>query len=84
MSNEPAAVVLVGANDGKTVLVAALTAGLVSRGLTAADVLKPLAAAAGGNAGGKPDVAMGGGPNPIAADEVPIVVRQRLRELLGA
>jgi alanyl-tRNA synthetase len=68
----------------RSVLVAALTDPLVSRGLTAADLLKPLASAAGGNAGGKPDVAMGGGPNPVAAAEVPIVVRQRLRELLGA
>jgi alanyl-tRNA synthetase len=83
LSKEPAAMVLVGTGE-RSVLVAALTDPLVSRGLTAADLLKPLASAAGGNAGGKPDVAMGGGPNPVAAAEVPIVVRQRLRELLGA
>jgi alanyl-tRNA synthetase len=84
LSKEPAAVVLVGAGGERTVLVAALTDALVARGLTASDLLKPLASAAGGNAGGKPDLAMGGGPNPIAGDEVPVVVRQRLRELLGA
>jgi alanyl-tRNA synthetase len=82
-SNEPAAVALVGTGGGKTALVAALTNPLVARGVTAADLVKPLAAAAGGNAGGKPELAMGGGPRSIAAEEAPIVVRQRLRELLG-
>ena len=80
----PAAVVLVGTDGGKTTMVAALTGPLVSRGLTAAEVLQPLAAAAGGNAGGRPDLAMGGGPNAVPADEVPLVVRQRLRDLLDA
>jgi alanyl-tRNA synthetase len=82
-ANEPAAVVLVGGADGKTVLVAALTNPLVQRGVTAADLVKPLAAAAGGNAGGKPELAMGGGPRTISAEEAPIVIQQRLRELLG-
>jgi alanyl-tRNA synthetase len=83
LANEPAAVVLVGTDGGKTSLVAALTAPLVSRGLTAADVVQPLAVAAGGKAGGKPELAMGGGPNPIAAEEAPMVIRRRLHELLG-
>jgi alanyl-tRNA synthetase len=84
LSGEPAAIVLVGRGGGKTALVAALTNPVIQRGLTAADLVKPLAAAAGGNAGGKPELAMGGGPNEISADEAPIVIKQRLRELLGA
>ncbi|HJP65326.1 MAG TPA: alanine--tRNA ligase, partial [Actinomycetota bacterium] len=79
----PVAVVLVGTDGGKTSVVGALTAPLVSRGLTAADVVQPLATAAGGKAGGKPELAMGGGPHPIPPDEAAMVVRQRLHELLG-
>jgi alanyl-tRNA synthetase len=83
LAAEPAAVILVGTGGGKTALVAALTNPLIQRGLTAADLVKPLAAAAGGNAGGKPELAMGGGPNEISPDEAPVVIQQRLRELLG-
>ncbi len=84
LSHDQAAVVLVGTEGGKTSVVAALTGPLTLRGLTAAELVQPLAAAAGGNAGGRPDLAMGGGPNALPAEEVPVVVRQRLRELLGA
>jgi alanyl-tRNA synthetase len=84
LSADPAAVVLVGNDSGKTTLVAALTTPLVGRGVTAAELLRPLATAAGGNAGGRPDLAMGGGPHAVSADEVPVAVRQRLHELLDA
>src|SRR5439155_15016425 len=60
--HQPAAVVLVGPGSGKTLLVAALTDDLLSRGLTAGALLEPAAKALGGNAGGKPELAMGGGP----------------------
>ncbi|MFN2589305.1 MAG: alanine--tRNA ligase [Actinomycetota bacterium] len=83
LSDQAAAVVLVGTDGGKTSLVAALTNALVARGMTAADLVQPLAEAAGGKAGGKPELAMGGGPNPIEADDAPAVIRRRLHELLG-
>jgi alanyl-tRNA synthetase len=82
LQNEPAAVVLAGAHGGKAVVVGALTKDLVGRGIRAADLIEPLAAAVGGNAGGKPDLAMGGGPRAEGVDEGLRAVPGRLRELL--
>jgi alanyl-tRNA synthetase len=80
---EPAAVVFVGPGTGQTLLVAALTKELVARGVTAAALLEPAAKAIGGSAGGKPDLAMGGGPRQ-GVDEALRLVRIRLQELLGS
>jgi alanyl-tRNA synthetase len=78
----PAAVVLLGPGSGRTQVVAALTADLVSRGVTAPSLLEPAARALGGKAGGKPDLAMGGGPNTGATEEARAAVEARLRQLL--
>jgi alanyl-tRNA synthetase len=82
LQGEPAAVVLAGADGGKAVVVGALTKDLVGRGLRAADLIEPLATAVGGNAGGKPDLAMGGGPRADGVDEGLRAISGRLRELL--
>ena len=83
LDQEPAAVVFLGRSDQKALLVAALTKPLLARGVTAAGLLEPAAKALGGSAGGKPDLAMGGGPRTEAADEVLGLVRSRLEALLG-
>jgi alanyl-tRNA synthetase len=84
LRGEPGAVVLLGPGAGRTAVVAALTPALVERGVRAADIVQPVAVAAGGNAGGKPDIAMGGGPGTVSAEEASLVVRERLRELLAS
>jgi alanyl-tRNA synthetase len=84
LQSEPAAVVFASPGEGKTLLVAALSKDLLARGLTAAGLLEPLARAVGGNAGGKPEIAMGGGPKAAGVDEALAAVPARLRELLGA
>ena len=79
----PAAVVFAGPAEGRTLLVAALTKELLSRGLTAASLLDPAAKAVGGSAGGKPDLAMGGGPRTEGLDEALRSIPARLEELLA-
>jgi len=83
LSNDPAAVVLATSGDGRSNVVVALTKPLLDRGLTAADVALPLAAAAGGRAGGKPDLAIGGGPKQISPEDLAPTVHARLNELLA-
>jgi alanyl-tRNA synthetase len=78
------AVVLGSVSDGKAVLVAASTNELVARGVRAPALLEPAARAIGGNAGGRPNIASGGGPNGAAMDTALGQVPGRLAELLGA
>jgi alanyl-tRNA synthetase len=83
LAHEAAAVVLAGTDSGKTTLVAALTPELVARGITAGNVLEPAARAIGGNAGGKPDLAMGGGPRSESIGEGLAATVARLQDLLA-
>ncbi|HEX2266743.1 MAG TPA: alanine--tRNA ligase, partial [Actinomycetota bacterium] len=82
LAQQPAAIVLAGSGSGKTLLVAALTRALLSKGLTAGALLEPAAKAVGGNAGGKPDLAMGGGPKADALNEALGTIPARLQQLL--
>jgi alanyl-tRNA synthetase len=83
LAGDPAAIVLATVSSGKSNVVVALTSALVERGITASAVAEPIAHAAGGRAGGKPDLAIGGGPKEIAESELLPTVRARLRELLA-
>jgi alanyl-tRNA synthetase len=56
---------------------------LVDRGVTAPLLLEPAARMLGGRAGGKPNLAFGGGGNPAALDRALGAVRDRLTSLLG-
>ncbi len=56
-----AAVCLAAENEGKVVLLAAMTPDLVQKGVKAGDVIKEIAPLVGGRGGGKPDIAQGGG-----------------------
>ncbi|MGH2750403.1 MAG: alanine--tRNA ligase [Actinomycetota bacterium] len=62
-------IVLGAAGDGSANLVGALSRDLVERGLNARDLLKPGADLLGGGGGGKPDLAISGGPRTEAIDE---------------
>jgi alanyl-tRNA synthetase len=83
LAHEPAAIVVAGRGEGRTLLVAALTKELLARGLTAASLLDAAAKAVGGSAGGKPDLAMGGGPRSEALEEALRSIPARLEELLA-
>jgi alanyl-tRNA synthetase len=83
LANQPAAVVLAGPSPDKTQLVAALTPELVARGVTAGALLEPAATALGGRAGGKPDLAMGGGPRSEAVKDALGTIPARLQQLLS-
>ncbi len=58
-----AAVCLATRTDGKPLLIAAMTADLVAKGLKAGDLIKAVVPAIDGRGGGKPDLAQAGGNN---------------------
>jgi len=78
-----AAVVLATGRGGKALLAAACSRNLVSRGVTAPDLLRPAADIVGGGAGGKPNLAFSGGPKGEAVREALGAIEPRLRELLA-
>jgi alanyl-tRNA synthetase len=57
-----AAILLAAENDGKVLLLAAMTPDVVGKGFKAGDLIKEIAPIVGGKGGGKPDLAQGGGP----------------------
>jgi len=68
--------------DGKAALVAAVTTDLVEAGAHAAEILRPAAAAVGGGAGGKGDVAQAGGKEGGKIDEAVAEARRAAAERL--
>jgi alanyl-tRNA synthetase len=77
-----AVVVLGTAGEGRANLVGAVSKDLVSEGLSARDVLAPGAALLGGGAGGKPELAISGGPHAERIDEAMDVVARAATELI--
>ncbi len=82
--NRPAAVgALCGEQDGKISLAVCCGAEAVARGLKAGDLIKKIAAIAGGSGGGKPEFAMAGLKDKTKVDEaleaVPDIVRSALQ-----
>ena len=78
------AVVLGAAADGKALLVAACTAALVARGVTAPNLIAEAAATVGGKGGGRtPDLAFAGGSRADALDPALAGIAARLLGLLG-
>jgi alanyl-tRNA synthetase len=66
---QPAVVAVVGTGDGKPSVVVALNGTAQEWRLNAGDLVKVAAASLGGNGGGRPDVAQGGGTDPAAAPD---------------
>ncbi|GGD26475.1 alanine--tRNA ligase [Nocardioides daphniae] len=64
----PGVVVLLGVNDGKVAVVAAVNDAARKVGLSANDLVRATAPHVDGKGGGKPDMAQGGGTNPAGVD----------------
>jgi len=77
----PAAFVFGSANDGRALMVAACTRELVAKGVTAPALLEEAARALGGRAGGKPELAFGGGSKTDALPQALEGIRSRLASL---
>ena len=77
-------IVLGTANEGKANLVGAVTKDLAERGISARDLLAPGAALLGGGAGGKPDLAISGGPSADKIEEAIEAVARAAKDALSA
>ena len=80
---ENAVVVLAAVNGEKLTFVCACSKGAIASGLKAGDIVKKVAVIAGGNGGGKPDMAMAGGKNVSATDDAIFAVEGIVKEILG-
>jgi alanyl-tRNA synthetase len=78
----PGVVVLGSDQGGRGNLVALLTADLVGRGITAREVVMPAARLVGGGAGGKGDLATGGGSDAAKLGEALAAARIEARRVL--
>ncbi|HEU4528988.1 MAG TPA: alanine--tRNA ligase [Actinomycetota bacterium] len=84
LENEGGAAVVLGSDlDGKALLVAACSKNLLARGATGPKLLERAGPAIGGGAGGKPILAMAGGPRGSAVREALDAIPGRLEELLA-
>jgi alanyl-tRNA synthetase len=77
-----AVIVLGTAGEGRANLVSAVTSDLVDRGISARDLLAPGAGLLGGGAGGKPDLAISGGPAANRLEEAIEAVARAARDVL--
>ena len=84
LSGGPAAVVIGNGEGGKAMLVAAVTAPAVDRGVTAPALLQTAAGVIGGGAGGKDILANAGGKHADRVADALGGIPARLEELLGA
>jgi alanyl-tRNA synthetase len=87
-SGRPAVVAVIGVPADKPVVVIAVNEAGRGFGLSAGSLVGTAARALGGNGGGKPDVAQGGGApiaasNPGVVDEAFDAVRRALRDIAG-
>ena len=77
-----AAVVLGGATDGRVALAASFSDGAVSRGLSAAQVVREAASVVGGGGGGRDTVAQAGGRDASRLDEALDTARQAIERAI--
>ena len=81
----PSLVAVLGAHhDGRVLLVGAVTADLVERGLQANHIISAAARLVGGGGGGRPDMAQAGGKDPAALPEALQLVRELVRRQMTA
>ena len=69
--------------DGLPKFVAMVSHDVIPKGPKAGEILKRVAAVAGGGAGGRPDMAQGGGKDPTKIDAALAIVPQAVREMLS-
>ena len=77
-----AVVVLGTAGAGRANLVGAVTKDLIARGISARDLLAPGASLLGGGAGGKPELAISGGPSAARLGDAMAAVERAARDAL--
>jgi len=82
-SGEKAAICLTHSTDDKLQLLVMLTDDMVSRGLSAVELLNLIAPIAGGKGGGKASMAQGGGNLPAKVPEVFDAFKKAIAERLG-
>jgi alanyl-tRNA synthetase len=75
-------VALASEQDGKAVLLVAVTKDLVSK-VKAGDLVKEAAKLVGGSGGGKPDMAQAGGPDPAGIERALEKVAELVESALG-
>ena len=80
---EDAVIVLAAVNGEKLTFVCACSKKAIAKGLKAGDIVKKVAMIAGGNGGGKPDMAMAGGKNVSATDDAIFAVEGIVKEILA-
>ncbi|MEW6046887.1 MAG: DHHA1 domain-containing protein, partial [Bacillota bacterium] len=78
----PSVVFLASPSDGKVLFVSMTTRELAQRGIHAGEIVKAAARAAGGDGGGRPEMAQAGAKDPSKIDEALAAARRRARELL--
>ncbi len=70
--------------DGKPILIAAVTPDLIAKGLKAGELIKRVAQVIGGGGGGRPDLAQAGGKYPEklseALDQTAVYIRENIRD----
>ena len=76
-------VVLAAVNGEKLTFVSACSKAAIAKGLKAGDIVKKVAMIAGGNGGGKPDMAMAGGKNAAKVFEAINAVQGFVTEIIG-
>ena len=76
------ALVLGAVNNGKVILVSAVTPDLVKRGLRADQLVRETAKKVGGGGGGKPELAQAGGTDPAALPEALAAVADQVKAQL--
>ena len=74
--------VLAAVNDSKITFLAACGKGALEKGVRAGDLIKKVTSITGGSGGGKPDVAMGGGKDPLLLDNALAVVDNFVAEIV--
>ena len=77
-------VVLAAADDSKLTFACACTKAAIAKGLKAGNIVRDVAKIAGGNGGGKPDIAMAGGKDKKKADEALYAVKGIIEAALKA
>jgi len=80
---EDAVVVVLGANEGKAALVAAVGKARVAAGVSAAELVAPVVKLLGGGTAKDPALVQGGGKNAEALDDAVQVARDRVADAVG-